>query len=233
MVPPTTTCCAGCNRPGLHVDMRQCPRCYIGSQRTICSSCKMCAACDVVSPFKRRRPDDRSPAWTSTLDASWGQVDRFFLEGEPTSRKHGSEIIGRNETRYPHLGEHFRFTPRLGDSSSSRKVRPTVGNKVKVLDSDHMRQFFPSAIGKIVMITTDARDSQPFQIEGSDRWLFRDDVQLWEQDVNESTDGAALDASRFLKDNKSSAVSDSSSWNTALSALTGGSWKDVLNIWSN
>lgn len=146
MALPTTTCCAGCNRPGLPVDMRQCPRCFIGSRRTICSCCKMCAACDGASPFKKRRPDDRSPAWTTALNASWGQVDRFFLEGPP-SHIDGSQIKGSNQTRHS---------------------------------------------------TADAAD-----------------------------------VSCSLKDKSSNTVHDSSTWNIALNALTGGSWKDVLNIWSN
>jgi hypothetical protein len=134
--------CAGCSKISFPVDMRQCPRCFIGSNRTICSCCTMCAACDCATPSRRRRLNDRSPAWATSLDASWGQVDPFCVDGSVVPHADRQLVQepyrkGVEKSPAPHLGKHFQRTPRMGIAPGKIFEPPKRTAPRQVIDVDN------------------------------------------------------------------------------------------------
>jgi len=78
----------------------------------------------------------------------------------------------------------------IGSSSDEKKVaRPTVGDKVVVLDTNNTRSYCPELIGSTSEIVGDAEDNQPYQIADSGCWLHVEDVQRQES-VSSSSKGA-------------------------------------------
>lgn len=131
--------CAGCRKLSFPVDMRQCPRCFIGSKQTICSCCKMCAVCDCATPSRRRRLNDRSPAWAQSLDASWGMVDPFCVDGSvvPHADRQSAQEPERKMPA-PHLGTHFQQAPRMGIAPGKIFEPPKCTAPWQVVDVDNV-----------------------------------------------------------------------------------------------
>jgi len=67
-----------------------------------------------------------------------------------------------------------------GSSSEAKEkaARPTVGDKVVVLDTKNTREYCPELIGSMSEIVGDAEDTQPYQLEGSKCWLHVEDVEV-------------------------------------------------------
>lgn len=109
MPPHPLTPCAGCTKPCLDVDMRKCPRCFVGSTRTLCSRCIMCAGCDGnACRAKRRQLADRSPVWANSLSATCGQIDGLSYEADAAREPVRKQESSREEKS--DFGEHSQQT---------------------------------------------------------------------------------------------------------------------------
>jgi hypothetical protein len=67
---------------------------------------------------------------------------------------------------------------RVNDVGDYSTVRPTLGDIVTILSTDHTRRSNPELIGKSLVIVTDNYHSQPYQVQGSSTWLYPSDVAL-------------------------------------------------------
>jgi len=86
-------------------------------------------------------------------------------------------------TRFPlSLFGSSAFGSRRSNSASYATCRPTIGSRVKILDTDNTRKHFPAGIGKEFVISADVKDEEPYQISGYKIWLAESDVQLSEAD---------------------------------------------------
>jgi hypothetical protein len=63
-------------------------------------------------------------------------------------------------------------------------ARPTVGDMVRVLHTQHTRVKCPELIGQSLQIILDLKDGQPYRVQGSNCWLFPSDVELQEKAAN-------------------------------------------------
>jgi len=58
---------------------------------------------------------------------------------------------------------------------------PTVGDYVKILATEDTLELIPSLVGQVLCVRTDDKDDRPYQIEGSDVWLFASDLEVQER----------------------------------------------------
>jgi len=67
-------------------------------------------------------------------------------------------------------------SPMPGGAPGPAGARATVGDTVVILDTKHTQEVFPDGISKEVVIKVDKHNSPPYQVEGSDAWLYEGDV---------------------------------------------------------
>ena len=64
--------------------------------------------------------------------------------------------------------------------------RPTLGDAVIVLDTEHAKKYCPDLIGKTDVVRIDNKSTVPFQIRGSDAVWFGESMLQFVSDSNEA-----------------------------------------------
>ena len=62
--------------------------------------------------------------------------------------------------------------------NNNNKLRPTIGDKVVILNTGNTRSHIKEEIDKEGTISADNKDYQPYQIQGHKPWLFEEDVTM-------------------------------------------------------
>lgn len=109
----------------------------------------------------------------------WSPRSTDVLERDCEGRGHwlASEYRGAEQRAGPQPGDSPDWQMVDRGPPSAQRNRPTVGDIVTILNTRKTRENFPGGIGKQFIISTDAKDIQPYQVRSHDVWFYRTDVQ--------------------------------------------------------